>query len=105
MVERLLGFVNELADAEQDPTHRAHFLAYSGRLSAKVQEMSPNRGDVKWWEPIRSSREMDYTCDKKIDGPAAVDCAKLEYQGLGKGSVDFNQGETKYFNQSMFPSQ
>ncbi|KAL8722084.1 MAG: hypothetical protein Q9225_001371 [Loekoesia sp. 1 TL-2023] len=99
VAERLLGFVNQLADAEQDPTHQAHFFDYSARLSAKIQEMSPNREDVKWWQPIRSRREMDYTCNKKIDGPAAVDCAKLGYQGLGKGWVDFNQGETKYFNQ------
>lgn len=72
------------------------------RFEAKVEEMTGNREDALWWEPVDGRQTMQYECDKKNEGPAVVDCAKLQYQGLGNGEVEFKQGETKYFNESAF---
>lgn len=42
---------------------------------------------------------MNYRCLDRVDGPAAVDCAKLQYQGFGEGTFDLDTGETRYFSQ------
>ncbi|KAL8832921.1 MAG: hypothetical protein Q9170_004649 [Blastenia crenularia] len=99
VANRVLGFVRQLEDEAQTPVQRAFYQKMSGRLEAKVEEMTPDNGDISWFDPIGPRRMMEYKCDKKLDGPATLDCAKLQYQGLGQGDVEFRQGETKYFNQ------
>lgn len=68
----------------------------------KVEEMSPDREDVTWWEPSRGQQTMDYQCDKDTTGPTVKDCAKLRHHGLGIGDVEFKQGETKYFKEGLY---
>ncbi|KAL9592043.1 MAG: hypothetical protein Q9179_007113 [Wetmoreana sp. 5 TL-2023] len=62
--------------------------------------MTPDR-EVIWWERLTDTakKEMEYTCDNKREGPAVLDCLKLQYHGLGKGTFDLGQGETKFFDQ------
>ncbi|KAL8933437.1 MAG: hypothetical protein Q9216_006363, partial [Gyalolechia sp. 2 TL-2023] len=99
VADRLLGFVRTLwVDA---PTNYQKLFFWNAlqRFEAKVAEMSPHRENARWWEPLRGRQAMQYECDKNNEGPAEVDCARLQYSGLGNGDVDFKQGETKYFNE------
>lgn len=96
VANKLLQFARELWDEEPVQARKNYFLALSERFWDKVQEMT-GREDIYWFDSIRSTREMEYECDSKLDGPAVVDCAKLEYQGFVDGTVKFTKGETKYF--------
>ena len=98
VADKALQFARELWDEEQNPGRKHFYQSLSDRFWAKVQEMI-DREDVYWFDAIGSPREMDYECDSKLEGPKLVDCAKLQYQGLGSGTVEFEKGETKYFNQ------
>ncbi|KAI4173793.1 MAG: hypothetical protein LQ346_008357 [Caloplaca aetnensis] len=98
VAEKVLQFAGELWDEQQSGVRKNFLFSLSELLWVKVQEMT-GREDIYWFDPIRLRREMEYTCDMKLEGPAVVDCAKLEYHGLGHGVVEFDKGETKYFNQ------
>lgn len=98
IADHLLGLVRQLYVDAHNQLQQHYFYQVSALLEAKVQEMT-GREDVGWFDAIRPARQMEYKCDSKLAGPKAVDCAKLEYQGLGDGTVDFKKGETKYFDQ------
>ncbi|KAL8823065.1 MAG: hypothetical protein Q9191_006211 [Dirinaria sp. TL-2023a] len=99
---RILGFARQLWDGENDPQHKNWYWDLADTLEEKIEEMTPDGNDVSWWEPVdpTSTNKMLYTCNNGTDGPAVVDCLKLQYQGLGEGTADLKQGETRYFNQS-----
>ncbi|KAL8931768.1 MAG: hypothetical protein Q9211_006745, partial [Gyalolechia sp. 1 TL-2023] len=99
VADRLLGLVRALWIDAPDSLRRRYFYRAMLRFRDKVEEMSPQREDVVWWEYVGGRQAMQYECDKKNEGPAVVDCAKLQYHGLGNGEVEFKQGETKYFNE------
>ncbi|KAL8730963.1 MAG: hypothetical protein Q9166_003753 [cf. Caloplaca sp. 2 TL-2023] len=101
MAEKVLGFTRMLYDGEDNEPHKTWYWHLAEKLEAKVAEMSPDREDVEWWAPVASGRknEMKYRYVNSVDGPAEVDCATLQHQGLGQGTLDLNAGETKYFNQ------
>lgn len=103
VAEKVLQFAGELWDEQQSGVRKNFLFSLSELLWVKVQEMT-GREDIYWFDPIRLRREMEYTCDMKLEGPAVVDCAKLEYHGLGHGVVEFDKGETKYFNQGRAPA-
>ncbi|KAL9002426.1 MAG: hypothetical protein Q9188_004642 [Gyalolechia gomerana] len=102
VADRLLEFTRQLWIDAPNAIHREYFYQAMQRFEAKVEEMTGNREDALWWEPVDGRQAMQYECDKKNEGPAVVDCAKLQYQGLGNGEVEFKHGETKYFNESAF---
>ncbi|KAI4237081.1 MAG: hypothetical protein LQ349_002128 [Xanthoria aureola] len=101
VAERVLGFTRQLWDSVDSHAHKKWYLQLGERLEAKVAEMSPDREDVNWWEPVARDRriEMKYQCFDSVAGPAVVDCAKLQYHGFGEGTIDLDAGETKYLNQ------
>lgn len=100
VADRVLAFVRTLwADAVND-VQQLHYWSAMQLFDRKVEEMWPDRDDVRWWDPVSGQQTMDYQCDKGTAGPAVVDCAKLRHHGLGTGDVDFKLGETKYFSES-----
>ena len=101
VANRILGWAHHLWANEQDGVHKSWYWAVAQLLERKEAEMEPNREDVVWWEPVRSTAEDDmrYTCDDTHAGPRVADCAKLQYQGFGQGSVEMRRGETKYFTE------
>lgn len=101
VANRVLGFVRMLWDGEDNQPHKDWYWNLASKMEAKVAEMSPNREDVNWWgpAPLSQRNHMDYVCVNKLDKPAAADCAMLQHRGLGKGTIDLNAGETKYFNE------
>ncbi|KAL8707691.1 MAG: hypothetical protein Q9220_007310 [cf. Caloplaca sp. 1 TL-2023] len=108
VADRVLMFARTLWADETRPAHQSWYWGLAEMMEAKVAEMSPDREDVKWWEDVDPSRRnlMEYSCTKEVQGPTAADCAKLQYQGLGQGTVKFGEGESKFFNQGkshIFP--
>ncbi|KAI4280946.1 MAG: hypothetical protein L6R38_004049 [Xanthoria sp. 2 TBL-2021] len=101
VADKVLGFTRQLWDSEDSQPHKKWYLQLGEKLEVKVAEMSPDREDVNWWEPVASDRiiKMNYKCLDSVAGPAVVDCAKLQYQGFGEGTIDLDAGETKYLNQ------
>ena len=101
VADKVLGFTRQLWDSVDNQYTKDWYLELGEKLEAKVAEMSPDREDINWWEPVSSGRriEMKYRCLDNVDGPAAVDCAKIQYQGFGDGTIDLNAGETRYFSQ------
>ena len=101
VADKVLGFTRQLWDSVDNQYTKGWYLELGEKLEAKVAEMSPDREDINWWEPVASGRkvEMNYRCLDIVDGPAAVDCAKLQYQGFGEGTTDLDAGETRYFSQ------
>ena len=101
VADHILGWAHQLWADEQDVAQKTWYWVVAQLLERKVAEMEPNREDVVWWEPVRRTAEDDmrYICDDKHAGPAVADCAKLQYQGFGKGSVEMRLGKTKYFTE------
>ncbi|KAL8689454.1 MAG: hypothetical protein Q9218_004880, partial [Villophora microphyllina] len=101
VANRILSFARMLWDGEQNPARKSWYWSFADVLELVVEEMSPDRGDVVWWEEGSDTLKshMQYTCDKTREGPKVVDCAKLQYHGLGHGEVSFREGETKFFRQ------
>ncbi|KAL8992738.1 MAG: hypothetical protein Q9169_006878 [Polycauliona sp. 2 TL-2023] len=101
VAEKVLGFTRQLWDSEDSQPHKDWYWQLGEKLEAKVAEMSSDQEEVNWWEPVASGRrnKMDYRCLDSVDGPAVVDCVKLQYQGFGEGALGLHAGETRYLNQ------
>ncbi|KAL8846904.1 MAG: hypothetical protein Q9221_008028 [Calogaya cf. arnoldii] len=101
VADKVLGFTRQLWDSEESELHRNWYWRLGEKLEAKVAEMSPDREDINWWEPVGSGRktEMNYRCLDSVDGPAVADCAKLQYLGFGEGQIDLDAGESRFLSQ------
>lgn len=73
-----------------DNVVKARLGAFVHRMILVSQKMTPG-GKTPWWQQVpESADDMTYECDAKLGAPAAVDCAKVEYQELGADDASFS---------------
>ncbi|KAL8730048.1 MAG: hypothetical protein Q9181_004803 [Wetmoreana brouardii] len=89
VAERVLSFAHTRWVDEDNQVRKDRYERFAEVMEAAVAGMTPDR-EVVWWErPADTAKnEMEYTCDNERAGPVALDCLKLQYHGLGKGTVD-----------------
>ncbi|KAL8704236.1 MAG: hypothetical protein Q9201_002614 [Fulgogasparrea decipioides] len=89
VAERVLSFAHTRWVDEDNPVRKDRYWRFADVMEAAVAGMTPDR-EVIWWERLTDTakKEMEYTCDNKREGPAVLDCLKLQYHGLGKGTFD-----------------
>ena len=98
----LRGYAQEFLETHSDDIKlKEHFSETLERLLIRSWQMK-RRGSLNWWSPQGASDEMTYTCDADLGSPALVDCAQIQWQGLGPPSdtITIVPGVTKFISQS-----
>ena len=68
-------------------------------LYRRIQQMQRG-GSNKWWNPYQRNLQddMTYECDASLGNPALADCTRIQWHGLGSGSVEIGPAEPKFFS-------